>query len=213
MCDYCDEMDRSPFKRIGSFGKSVCPTCHPDSPLNDNGPGDKKPYIGNPDQGEIIEIQDRPPGIPESVRYSTDQVQSPTQDLPVSGYSSKLIKEVPRLVKYAGRLFNITDTAQDIAEAESGEKGLKDFFTMETNEDPKVVEAKTKWLKEVVIPSGLSSAVGGVIGNIYGPMAERVTSLIGGVGGTVFGHPSPRATNKSVRKQVRKNELKKRKHD
>ena len=42
MCNYCDEWDNTPFKRLASYGKNVCPDCNPDSPLNRNGNGDKK---------------------------------------------------------------------------------------------------------------------------------------------------------------------------
>ena len=28
MCNYCDEWDRSPFKRLASYGKNACPDCN-----------------------------------------------------------------------------------------------------------------------------------------------------------------------------------------
>ena len=31
MCDFCNEMDASPFKRIAEFGKNHCPDCNPDN--------------------------------------------------------------------------------------------------------------------------------------------------------------------------------------
>ena len=37
MCNFCNDMDHSPFKRIAEFGKSVCPNCNEDSPFKDNG--------------------------------------------------------------------------------------------------------------------------------------------------------------------------------
>ena len=31
MCNFCNDMDHSPFKRIAEFGKEHCPTCKPDN--------------------------------------------------------------------------------------------------------------------------------------------------------------------------------------